>query len=235
MRDYVVSIVKQTIHEFLQQDRSNRAEQILVLLPEESSIYDMQHLNQLAATYNLTLAVTNEDFQPDENVPVINVARVAENERKLLVNEFDLLYVPTISHGFLAKLSLLIDDTKPIWLTLHMLLEGKPVILGQDQIIRKRSSLFFPKPSIEKKVQNYMKQLMGDGVTFCSQNKVAAKISSVLAKEKNRRPLVLAKHIEELVRDGEKEVTIPAQSIVTPMAKDAARELGMAIKKETKK
>ncbi|MGM8364980.1 hypothetical protein ACLIBG_05775 [Virgibacillus sp. W0181] len=236
MKDYVASVVRQTIHEYLQSDHGSFGKHILVLLPESPASLNKNQVHELSMKYNVTLGISETDRQTEvHNIPVIDISRIGQNELKLLMEEIDILYVPNISHGFLAKLSLLIDDTKTIWVTLQMILEGKPVLLGDDLVRKRKGNIFLPKPSIEKKVQQYMKQLSSDGVHFCSTTQVEKKLRAMLTKEGTQRPLVLAKHMEELAKMGEKEAILPERSVVTPMAKDAARELGIAIKKEKKK
>ncbi|MFD1040140.1 hypothetical protein ACFQ3N_17340 [Virgibacillus byunsanensis] len=231
MRERIKELVQQTLHDFLHTTNTETRKDILILLVYESSnpTLVLENIKALSDKHHVTLCVGHEwEIESQANTKVIRLEDCKRQELQQLLDQIDVLYVPAISHGLIAKISLLIDDDIPSWLVMQTQLKGKEVIIANDQMPAIGSSIFFMKPSIEKRIQTYWRQMREDGIHAIPMAKVPQKITRVSKK----KPVVLAKHIEKLAVDGEKEVTLPKGSILTPMGKDIARELGITVNRE---
>ncbi|MFD2131427.1 hypothetical protein ACFSKI_09425 [Pseudogracilibacillus auburnensis] len=235
MRDYISSLVYQTLNDYIKKERN--PSHILVLLSNgrEHSKDVWEHIETLANRFHVSLLVSEQE---QEQVATLDVhdcfilEKITKEDIDLFSQNMDLLYCPVISHGFLAKLSLLLDDSQSIWVTLQLALEGKEVLLGHDIIQQSRRMMFWQRPSIEKKAQSYVKELRKAGIHFCSMKQALKVISARIKVAYDRKPLVLAKHVEEVAKSGKQAIFVPKNSIITPMAKDVARELHIVIKEK---
>ncbi|UCZ52767.1 hypothetical protein LGQ02_18590 [Bacillus shivajii] len=235
MREKIKSLVQQAVTDFLKSKENEERREVIVLLHYESMNPKavIEHVKALSLEQNVTLIFSEQwnEFRESLNfASVVTAEGAKKRDFAALIEGADLLYVPTISHGLLAKVALTIDDDLPAWFTIQTQLAGKGIIFAQDELHEKRYRPFFAKSSVEKRVKSYVRQIQTEGVHLFSMDKVAQYIERVAVKQENIRPLVLAEHIEELSRNGETELVLPKKSIVTPMGKDAARELGITIK-----
>ncbi|MCD8510739.1 MAG: hypothetical protein LRY73_13280 [Bacillus sp. (in: Bacteria)] len=237
MREKVKSLVQQALREILDsQKTSKEKEKLLVLLVYHSSKREelWEHIRKLAMSHSISLLYGEkwreipEDIK--ELVEAVDVATIDEETARVAMNAVNALYVPVVSHGLLTKLALTIDDDFPSWLAIQMQLEGKEVIFASDNISYRSYQRFSIKPSVEKRIASYVRQVQKDGVHVLPMAKAERKLASLVAKFHGKRPLVLARHVEELSRSGERELVLPKRSLITPMGRDAARELGITIK-----
>ena len=235
MREKITSLVQQALSEFLSRT-TNETERrnILVLLVYQSSEPNVvwENLRLLSEKHQLTL-YTSKHWSIPENLSFTKVVDLKGAEEEALfelVDENDLLYIPTVSYGLITKLALTIDDDLPSWLGIQMQFAGKEILIADDNLHVRKGRNFFVKPSIEKRIKSYYRGLHQDGVSIHPMKKTVQKIDSVFANSVKKRPVILAKHMEDLARSGENAVVIPRGSILTPMAKDAARELGIKLK-----
>lgn len=235
MKDYITSLVQQTLHDYFK--KADNKQHILVLFTNHRAQINgfWEHMKQLTEQFHVSVVCSEKER---EDVAKLNVHDVyvkedlTKDDVQHFSQTFPLLYCPSISYGFLAKLSLLLDDAVPIWLTMDMLLNGKEVLLGNDVIIGERKKFFWYKPSTDNKVKHYMKELQKDGVQFSSMSQATKIITKQIKKASEKRPLLLAKHVQAVAELGEKELVVPNNCIITPMAKDMAKSLQMKIKME---
>lgn len=236
MRDYISSLVQQSLKDYLKRDHS-QSHLLVMLTNDRAHSKDVwEHIEILASEYDVTLLVSEREKEKATTLHVDNILfleSISIEDIASFSRGIDLLYCPVISHGFLAKLSLLLDDSKSVWIALQLILEGKEVLLGSDVIQQKRRMIFWQKPVIDKKVQNYVKDLRKDGINFCTMKHVLKMINTRIKVAHDRKPLLLAKHVEEVAKSGLKEIDVPKNSLITPMAKDVARELQVAIKEKS--
>lgn len=242
MRDKVKSLVQQALKELLDSRNSSRKkEKLLVLLVYHSSKQEevWDRVGSLAENYDITLVCGEKwrDIPEDLTDVVVSMDMVDIDEERFLdvLRDVNLLYVPVVSYGLITKLALTIDDDVPSWLAVQMQLDGKEILLASDSIHRRSYQRFFIKPGVEKRIASYVRQVQQDGVYVVPIAKAERKITSILSKFHRKRPLVLARHVEELARSGERELVVPKESLITPMGKDAARELGITIKQVEEK
>lgn len=236
MKDYISLLVQQALNEYFKEafDKPH----ILIMLTNsrvDSSLMS-NHILELSKRYTISLIVSETEQKYTDSLYIHRVFTL-ESITMVDIVQFskmvDLMYCPSISHGFLAKLSMLLDDTNSIWIVLQMLLKGKKVLLGNNVFKQNKVANIWHNSSLETKVQSYIKDLKQDGVYFCSMKQATEVISKLLKKHQNKKPLLLAKHIEEIAHTEQQEITVPHNSIITPMAIDAAKQLRVAIKKET--
>lgn len=235
MRDYISLLVQQTLNEIYGKEH-RKSHVLIVMTNSRGHTQDVwRHIEALANQFQITLLVSKRE---EEQLASWNVGEVkfveemTEVDFRQVIRMIDLLYCPVISRDFLAKLSLLIDDSQPVWLALEMLQVGKEVLLGTDAIEKSWHMQFWQTSFVQRRVQSYIKELRKDGVHFCSMKQAAKIIRKRIRKPHERRPLLLARHIEEAANAGKKEILIPKNCLITPMAKDAIRELQIAIRVE---
>lgn len=235
MRDYITSLVQQSLDEYIKE--ASLKPHILIMLTNArvNSNEMSNHINELSKQFTISLIIS-ESEQKHVNTSHVYRTFILEEvnaaDIQFIIETANLIYCPSISHGYLASLSMLLDETNSVWITLQMLLNGKEVLLGNDVIKQKEGAGFWRSPSLDKKVQNYMKELKQDGVHFCSMNQAAKVIVKQMETHQNKKTLLLAKHIEEMANNGSQTITVPKNSIITPMARDIAKQLHVNIKRE---
>ena len=169
---------------------------------------------------------------PSERYPCTDLAvRIVEPagwEQKS--RECDLLVLPNVGVGVLAKLALLIADEPATAAALQFLIESKPVVAVCDEVkflLSQEGRV--PRPVLDV-IRNHWRAAETLGIRLCALSELKSAMGSSPATKAGGRQIVTREDVEEMSRQGRKHMTCPAGSIVTPLAWEAAEKLGIELR-----
>ncbi|TMW71034.1 hypothetical protein [Alteribacter natronophilus] len=232
MREQIAALVQEAVKEFFRgPGQKTRRKNVLVLLDYESLNPELvnAHLKAVTQAHDVTM-YAGKGWR--ELFP--GAAALEEAGRKELTDAAEaaeIVYIPVASHGFVARLALTIDDDPVAQTAIALQLAGRPFLVADDELGLRSYRRLFARPSVEKRITGYMRQAREDGAVFTTLDKAEQRIGAMKPHEP-KRPLVLASHVEEAERNGETELVVPGKTLVTPMGRDRARELGVTIIEE---
>lgn len=232
----IAHIVRQVVHDYLTklQQREHSA-QIAILLEYESSHRQTiwEHIRNLGAhaTLHLLTGEAWQDVPPDlAHLPQTPLRRENLTQLQSIIAQSEVLHIPNSAFAALSKLALLIDDDLSSALALHARLSGKQILLADNWLQHTGMTRTPSAITAWDKVQSYRNQLIREGIGFAHTTAVLEWIEKKRTTPSQRRVL-LAKDVEHIVRSGNKEWTLADKEIVTPLAKDRAKELGLQLRK----
>ncbi|PYZ96491.1 hypothetical protein CR205_12280 [Alteribacter lacisalsi] len=232
MREQIAALVQEAVKDFFRgSGQKARRRNVLVLLDYESlnPAQVHAHLKALTAQHNVTMYAGESWRQSFPEARALEEA--GRKELTEAAEAEEVVYIPVASHGFLAKLALTIDDEPIAETAIALQLAGRTFLVADDDLVLRSYRRLFARPAVEKRITGYMRQAREDGAVFTNLDKAVQRLGAMKPHEP-KRPLVLASHVEEAERNGETELVVPEKTLVTPMGRDRARELGVAIRKE---
>jgi hypothetical protein len=238
VRELIESLVREALEELVAHklEKTSRLPKVFILLSEEPSKYSevpklWEHVNELTNKYEVTLGVGGAWSEIPDHIDVSNVINVEESKHSLplVLEQADILYLPVLSLGLIAKLAYSIDDDLPSRWTISAQLKGKSIVLAKDELQLQSSNPLATSFTVQTKVNNYLRTLRQDGMTISTTRSAIRTIDIQLKKQSDRRPLLLVKHIEAAWEHSESYINVPKSTIIGPLAKDRAKELGIGI------
>jgi hypothetical protein len=236
VKDKIELLVRKMVMDYLNKDKkSPRNKQLLLILDDQPAIKTSgvwNDIKTIASNYHTTILVSEkwtnvpDDIRFETTVPLDEkyLDKIQEEMQKA-----DVLLYATASYSTLGKLSLTLDDNLSMWVTIQMQLNGKQILLANDHFIQKGTQNITTPFTVAKRIQSYIRTLREDKVHVVSLTTVGKWLDSYFDSFTENRHVVLAKHIEEAAKLGELQLTVPKNSLITPMCKDYARELGVKI------
>lgn len=240
MRRRIEPIVRQVVKNYIQSTSLKKNQKSLfVLLDYESPTPALvwEKIRSISSKHKITLCLSERWIDVPEGLMVDHVIQLKEANRDDIKEDMlgtDILLFPTANYSLLSKLALTIDDDLSLWIAIQMQLDGKDIIIISDQLEHKGIRHLSAPATVVKRIQTYSRQIQADGVSVVSLNKIEQWLETSSRIQVNKPPLILARHIQEIANEGEKELTVPEQSLITPMGRDRAKELGVTINKMSK-
>jgi hypothetical protein len=170
-----------------------------------------------------------------------------ESARRLLVGKFkeidpvaswdevigrvEAVILPTLTVDLMARLSLLLHDQPAAGAALAGIIQGKPVLAGATELndIR-RSSGRLPGGFLTV-FHQYVRTLEGLGVQILEPPALVARLdrsrAATVSSSARGRDVVTVEDLEAAARAGQKRLSLAPGTIVTPLAWDKAREMGI--------
>jgi len=161
-----------------------------------------------------------------------------------LVEESEVIIIAVFSRPAAAKLALGITDNFALAIAMQGLMTGKPVIAAKDSIDPDSASSAYAAtdktpPALIQLAKNYLDTLTSFGMKLVDVSELAdtadgkPRQNSYLADD-GKRPLI-SKSVIANIAAGVKEFVIPTNSIVTPLARETAKELEIKLVMEPPK
>jgi hypothetical protein len=214
---------------------SDQKTSIAVLLTGSTQALEplLKSLNKLEEHYTTFLLVDKESqslIQKDRQIKHhFLLDQITTSQIEELIKASELLVVLTPTYNLLSKLTLTMDDDSFSKIAIQYQLAGRSIVIASDSLEPTLSQqLVAPYPVITR-IQTYIRQLQQEGITWVPLSQVAPAVEKALTHK--RHPIVLARHIEQAEREGRQILRVPPTSLITPMAKDAARDLEIIIDK----
>jgi len=162
----------------------------------------------------------------------------------------DILVLPTFCLRTAAKVANLTCDNQESNIVFNALLQGKKVLAANDGFML---CDLLVNEQLRKEIDQILKKLEGFGMIFCSTDKLHSTFQKMLTaaepvktiptimqsetkKEKSAdvKTLVTAKVIQSAVNEKQNSITLAPGGIVTPLARDLAKEYSIRILKSEK-
>jgi hypothetical protein len=163
-------------------------------------------------------------------------------EREQLIEQSDVVLLPAVGDDDAAKMALGIFDEPVSRVALSAIAMGKPLVAAMhapyDAALQKNS------PVLRRVFEGYRRALQNYGfeivqysglatavqahLGLANGNDLAANGAGMRGSNRGRKQLITAQDVDAAARNG-KKLQLPAGAIVTPLARDRARELGLDI------
>ena len=161
----------------------------------------------------------------------------------------DILVLPTFCLRTAAKVASLICDDQESNLVFAALLQGKKVLAANDGFML---CDILVNAQIRREIDQILNKLEGFGMIFCQTDQLHATFQDMIRRDsKSQSPassgtatleketsgaikLVTAKDIRTAVNNKEKAIRLASGGIITPLARDLAREYSIQIVKTNK-
>ena len=154
----------------------------------------------------------------------------------------DILVLPTFCFKTAAKVARLINDSQETAIVISALMQGKPVLAASDGFTLLDT---LANEGIRAEIKRILDKLQIFGMAFCPTDHLAAafykivagrqKLSeSVIQEHSNIQGapapgLITAKDIQKAVDNKQRSIPLAPGGIITPLAKDQAKEYGIKV------
>jgi hypothetical protein len=154
----------------------------------------------------------------------------------------DILVLPTFCFKTAAKAAHLINDNQETAIVLSALMQGKPVLAANDSFTLLDS---LSNQGIREEIKRILGKLEGFGMVFCETDHLAAAFEKMAAsranvihpepkKDSNQQTtpalkLIAAKDIQNAVDNNQDSIPLAPGGIITPLARDQAKEYAIRI------
>ncbi|TXK74572.1 hypothetical protein [Paenibacillus sp. N3.4] len=236
LEETVSRIVRQVVNELLLKKEKPAAEvgrkSVLIVVADERHAADVKQLiHDIAASTRTTVAYCRA--APTETEPSDNFEQIlwAESDRAQwfkAVEQAEIIVLPILSIGTLVKISSLIDDEPASGAFVNAMMNGKEVVVSSSYVLPTGVNKLSVPPVILDVVNGHLQQLSRYGVHVVYMKHLAAKVKKLSSSPRSvKRPLVHAKHVRDWVNEGETEISLSANVLMTPLAKEEAKLLGL--------
>jgi hypothetical protein len=239
VKDKIEMLVRKVVMEYLNKEKAPPTNhQVLVILDDQPNIQAnavMDEVKLIASNFDTTILATDKWINESDTTKlgkVIHLDEMQIDDIKVEMEKADVLLHATAGYSTLAKLSLTLDDSLSMWIMIQMQMDGKQILLAKDHLEQKSTQKISTPFTVAKRIQTYLKQVREDKVQVVTLSSTCKWLESYFDSFINKRYVVLAKHIEEAANNGESLLIVPKNSLITPMCKDYARELGVLIKQK---
>lgn len=154
----------------------------------------------------------------------------------------DILILPTFCFKTAAKVAQLISDNQETAIVLSALIQGIPVLATRDGFTLLDS---LANRGIRNEIESVIRKLESFGMVFCKTDQLAAVFQNMMSNKNTPNParrekdlsqpttaglkLVTAKDIQTAVNSKQDRILLAPGGIITPLAKDQAKEYAIRI------
>jgi hypothetical protein len=154
----------------------------------------------------------------------------------------DILVLPTFCFKTAAKVARLIGDDQESNIVLSALVQDKPVLAANDGFTLLNS---LANKGIRSEIQQILSKLESYGMVLCQTDQLAAAFQKIISggskstsAESNKgsgtpaapeRSLITARDVRIAADDNQRTLRLARGGLITPLAKDQAREYGVRI------
>lgn len=158
-----------------------------------------------------------------------------------LLREADVVAVPVLTQNTAAKLARTVSDTLVTALTLQALMLGKPVVMAANAADpqdggRAGAGMGRASVNLTRALQGNLRRIESYGVRLVDVKHLAAEVGRCfrpgpepVATAAERKVLIDVAAVKAAFAGGSRKLAVPRSAIVTPLAADAARELGVEL------
>ena len=153
-----------------------------------------------------------------------------------LISTHQLTFFPALSENVIAKAASGIFDEPLARLLLQSIVDGKPIVAIAPEVC---SHLRANSPSLFRLRQSHRQKLEQFGIQFITQKNISEVLLTALPKStfkdaaprihSGNKQLLTAQDVEKAAKEGKTKLQVPYRSIITPLAKDRAKDLNISI------
>lgn len=213
----------------------------------EQGLAEIKKLQDLCFAVTVVLSVSAQEVLGMErikeelgsHIPIVTAQSPYPGK---LLRDTDILIVPVLTQNTAAKLAYTLSDTMVSTLILQGLMMGKPVIAASNAADpldswRAQYTMGNASPGLVQALQHNLQKLAGYGIELVPVDTIAA-VSQQRFKPKEKaavnilatkKTVLDAATIQAAAQNGSKKIVISKGTIVTPLAKDIARDYGVEI------
>lgn len=153
-----------------------------------------------------------------------------------LLQDIELLVIPVLTQNTAAKLAYTLADTFVTTLIMQALLQGKPVLAVPDAADphnekRAQYQTAKPAPTLVSALHGNLKKIETFGITFVSARQLAAEAKRRIQQQDKAdippaiiKSVIDAEAVRLAAKSGAKTFTVTQGNIITPLARDVARD-----------
>ncbi len=151
-----------------------------------------------------------------------------------LVNRCEAVVLPSLDLGGLAALALLLTDRPPAGAAVAALIQDRPVMVVTEGLERFRRHANRLPGGLLEVFESHYQQAEKMGVQFVAAQEVGSALTGGPVQAAQRvasgRDVVTLEDLEQAQRRQEKVLSVQSGAIVTPLARQAAREMGIEVR-----
>ena len=221
----------------------------------EQSLIELQKIQALHVEVSVVLSAAAEQIIGIDRIKEhlgsnINLITAHSPYPGKLLRDADFVVVPVLTQNTAAKLAYTLSDTLASTLIMQGLMLGKPILAAMNAADpqddwRVQKDMGKCSPALSESLRQNLKKIEGYGIELVHVDSLATgsqKIIERIAKKacysqkdepqgtrQGKKDVLDATAIKVAANSGLTSITIARNSIVTPLAKDVAREYGIEI------
>ncbi|PRO66212.1 hypothetical protein [Alkalicoccus urumqiensis] len=209
MRDHIEAIVRETVRDFLQNEMKTPSVFALIEQFPRAGPAFSAHLKKLRETHELQ-TFTAQEADPDAmlKAPVV--------------------YLAAPKLGTAARLALSMDDNPLSEALIQRQLENRPIVFNRS---------FLPQSSggragkIDEKITRYLHTMQQEGILVTTSALAPEAVTSAKKRLEEGRRLIREADVERAY-ELQETVNVYAGDVLSPLAADRARELGVTVQRK---
>jgi len=240
LEDKVSRLVRQAVEAFFQQQELPKTvppgKRVLVIHDDEVHAEDVHRfIIGLSEYCQPTLAYCGDHSWPwttgsgsGEGYPIVRLDQGDRLKWDEAVKGADLIVFPVVRIGVLVRIASLLDDHPASGTLIRAIMNGKDTAVSGSFLWPAGTHKLSVPPALHDVVSSHFQQLAKYGVRIAPFRKLSALVKSMSEAERSpKRPLVHARHVREWADEGATRITLPPGSVITALAKEEAKRLGL--------
>jgi hypothetical protein len=240
LEEEVSRLVRQAVQAFIQQREQPKSvaqrKSVLVIQTDEDYAEEVHRfMIGLADHCQPTLAYCGERPWPgqlgngaSEDYRIIHLKHGDRSSWDGVVSESDLIVFPVVRMGSLVRIVGLLDDEPAVGTLVRAVMSGKETAISGSFVWPAGTDKLSVPSALQDVVSSHFQQLAKYGIRIAPFRKLGALVKAMNAAERrSKRPLVHARHVRDWADEGETKITLPPGSVVTALAKEEAKRLGL--------
>jgi hypothetical protein len=222
LEEKVSKIVRQMVEDTLQKQSLipvSRKKRMLILIIDDRNAKEVKEaIKTMSDIYELTIGYCGI------------LAKRSRNEWCEMVKDMDLVVVPVLTIGTLVKISNLIDDEPASAIVLDALLNGKDVVVSSNRVVPSGTGRITVPPIILDTVSSHLQKIKKYGIHLTLLQNLQNTVRRLSSPNRiQSRPVVHTKYVRDWINEGETHVSVPKNALITPLAKEEAKDLGLIL------
>ncbi|NOU99833.1 hypothetical protein [Paenibacillus planticolens] len=239
LEETVSRIVREVVTELLLKKEKPAAaavrNSVMIVVADERHAAEVKQLiSDISASARVIVAYCGDaplpvyESAPDSNYEQIVLTGSDRSRWSEAVQQADIVVLPVLSIGTLVKIASLIDDEPSSGVIVNALVSGKEAVVSSSYVLPTGGDKLSVPPAIQDAVSDHLQLLSKYGVHVVYMKHLAVKVTKLsLTPRSAKRPLIHAKHVRDWVNEGETEISLSANVLMTPLAKEEAKLLGL--------
>lgn len=224
----------------------------------EQSLIELQKIQALNIEVSVVLSMAAEKNIGIDRIKKhlgsnINLVTTHSPYPGKLLRDADIVLVPVLTQNTAAKLAYTLSDTLASTLIMQGLMLGKPILAAMNaadpqDVWRVQKDMGKCTPALSESLRQNLKKIESYGIELVHVDSLATGSQKIIdrmakkacysqqneshGKRQGKKSILDAETIKNAASNGLKSITTPKDAIITPLARDVAREYGIEIVQE---